>query len=156
MAATTTPPISWVVEQLLGKYPDLLLQAGDDFSWRPDTQTITYPTDGEAATLLHEVGHALLEHKEYARDIKLIGMETAAWEKARHIAKTLAISLDEDLIESHLDSYRDWLHARSRCISCGQTGVETSKRHYTCLACGSTWRVNDARQCQLKRYRLTT
>ena len=152
MAVTTTPLISWLPERLVHYLPGVTFIRGENFSWNPETNSVEYRTDGTASALLHEFGHALLKHHTYSRDIELIGMERDAWLVARRIALELDIELDEDDIEDHLDTYREWLHARSSCTHCSETGLETAKHIYQCLSCGARWRVNDARNCQLRRY----
>lgn len=154
MAATTTPPISSVVDRLSALYPDLTFQPNSKFSWQPSKKMVLYEPGGNYAELLHEVGHALLNHQSYARDIELLDMERNAWEKARLLATTLELTISDDFIEDHLDSYREWLHTKSTCITCGETGIEVAKQRYQCLSCQTTWRVNDARQQQHRRYKL--
>ena len=130
----------------------LTLTQGEMFSWDHTACAITYnPTaDNAAAYLLHEYGHATLGHAGYQRDIDLLKMERAAWDVALDIAAELSLSIDDDLIEDALDSYRDWLHARSLCPTCGATGVQAAPSGYRCLACSATWQVNDARsRCRL-------
>lgn len=132
----------------------LTLKKGELFSWNHTACAITYNPGAENAEayLLHEFSHALLGHKEYAKDIELLKMERAAWDKAIEIAGTFNVNIDEDLIESALDTYRDWLHSRSTCPSCGATSIETDKQQYECIACHTTWYANEARDCSLRRY----
>jgi hypothetical protein len=80
-------------------------------------------------------------------------MERAAWEKAGELAPTYEVTIQPDLVEQQLDTYRDWLHDRSVCPNCEANGVQTDVNHYRCLTCDDTWRVNDARRCALRRYR---
>lgn len=135
----------------------ITLERGTDFSWDPQAVTVRYATTGEHATalLLHELGHALLGHGAYTTDIELVAMERAAWEQARTLGATYHVPLTDDLIEDSLDTYRDWLHARSLCPYCGATGVQAGARTYHCLNCTGTWRVNEARTCELRRYKTT-
>lgn len=130
------------------------LEAGASFSWHHATHTVTYdPQDPDADVfLLHEVGHALLDHHDYSYDVHLLEMERTAWDKANELSKQFAVTIDSDTIEEALDSYRDWLHARSLCPRCGSTGVQDGHHIYTCLACHREWRANEARTCQLRRY----
>jgi len=132
----------------------LTLKKGELFSWNYTACAITYNPDIEntEAYLLHEFSHALLGHKEYAKDIELLNMERAAWDKALIIADTFNVDIGEDLIEESLDTYRDWLHNRSTCPNCSATGIETSNQLYECVACHTTWHVNEARDCSLRRY----
>jgi lipopolysaccharide biosynthesis regulator YciM len=124
--------------------------------WSPGNQTVYYAensTDKDGyAYLLHELSHGLLEHTDYDRDVALITMERAAWDKANELAVKYDLTIDDDLVESNLDSYRDWLHARSTCPNCGATGLQTKKLGYSCPACDQKWRVNEARVCALRRF----
>lgn len=132
----------------------LTLQKGELFSWNHSACAITYNPHNKNAEsyLLHEFSHALLGHKEYSKDIELLKMERAAWDKALALAGTFNVKIDNQLIESSLDTYRDWLHDRSICPACAATGIEINKQHYECIACHTTWRVNEARSCELRRY----
>jgi hypothetical protein len=162
MAATTTAKISSLIEKLQDSElfahleHSITFQQSTSFSWQHHTHTVTYdPSDSQAPILLlHEVGHAILDHHDYAYDIHLIEMERAAWDKAQAIAPSLSITIPEQTIEDALDTYRDWLHARSLCPRCGSTGVQDGAHNYTCLACHREWHANEARTCQLRRYHI--
>jgi len=132
----------------------LTLKKGELFSWNHAARAITYNplVKNAEAYLLHEFSHALLHHKKYVQDIELLKMERAAWDKAVELANTFIVDIDEDLIESALDTYRDWLHNRSICPSCTSTGIEIGKQQYECITCHTAWRVNEARDCSLRRY----
>jgi len=132
----------------------LTLKKGELFSWNHTACVITYSPKAKSADayLLHEFSHALLQHQEYARDIDLLKMERAAWDKAITIASNFHVTIDDNLIESALDTYRDWLHERSICPTCNATGIEASKQQYECVSCHTTWRANEARDCSLRRY----
>lgn len=155
MAATTTPSISSLVASLRAAYPAIRLQPDTPCRWSPPDMTVYYDpadTPESQAVLLHEMGHALLDHADFSRDIELLAMERAAWQHATTVlAPALGVAIDQDLIQTHLDSYRDWLHERSACPRCQQTGLQSKRKTYSCLNCRSSWRVNDARQCGLKR-----
>ncbi len=135
----------------------LILKQGELFGWDHTACAITYHPGAPDAQLylLHEFGHALLGHRTYTRDIDLVTMERAAWERAGELATSYDITLSDELIEQALDSYRDWLHARSLCPTCGATGVQVATGTYHCLACHRDWRVNEARRCGLRRYNVT-
>ncbi len=123
------------------------------FRWSPKEQTIYYETTGDTISLLHEVAHAALGHKDYSRDIELLKMERQAWDyTAGTLASAYGISVPNDYIEQMLDTYRDWLHDRSLCPNCEANGIQSDKKQYRCLACGTQWHVNDARTCALRRY----
>lgn len=152
----TMVAISDLSKKLLANHPDITLVIGDEFVWSPSERTITYnPSDEDAAgLLLHELGHAELGHGSYSRDVELVAMEVDAWQKARALAPSYEVKLDEDRVEDHLDTYREWLHSRSLCPACEATGLQTSAQNYRCLACSHEWRVNEARVCALRRYSL--
>jgi hypothetical protein len=143
-----------LVSRLKSDYPQFSFEQSQNFSWSPDSHTINYTDVGNYALLLHEMGHGLLEHASYLRDIELLTMERQAWDKALEIAKKYNLSISEQEIQSNLDTYRDWLHNRSTCPSCQATGLQINKHVYKCLACGNQWRVNEARICALRRYSL--
>lgn len=138
-------------------FPAITFVAGKTASWSPATQCITYsPGPSQTATwsLLHELGHALLGHASYASDVELLQKEVAAWEKAIEVAKGYGVAIDEEHLQACLDTYRDWLHKRSACPSCGQHGLQASQSLYNCLNCQNTWKVSSARFC--RPYRLKT
>lgn len=146
--------MSSLIHKLKTEFPTLAFIEAEQFSWSPATKTVFY-NRGQAhapALLLHELSHALLEHREYRRDIELIAMETAAWDEAQRHAEAYKVRLEESMVQDHLDTYRDWLHARSTCPRCSANGYQTEASHYECAACAHCWRVNEARLCALRRY----
>lgn len=157
MAVTTMPSINSILNLLKKTLPDIGLKNSDDFRWSAAEQTIYYPAEAAGLNdiylLLHEAGHAALGHDDYRRDIQLLRMEREAWDYATDsLAPQLKIKVNDEFIENNLDTYRDWLHERSTCPGCKQNGIQINKNTYQCLNCRCSWRVNDARQCQLKRY----
>lgn len=154
MDATTMRSMSSLIHKLKTAFPEIAFVEAEQFSWSPSNRTIFYAPEQPHAPmqLLHELAHALLDHRGYTRDIELIAMETAAWEKAREYAQTYNVRLLEDAIQDHLDTYREWLHNRSTCPHCSANGYQTAERSYECPACTHTWRVNEARLCALRRY----
>ncbi len=82
--------------------------------------------------LLHEIGHALLGHRDYGLDLERVKMECAAWEKARELCRKYKVEFDEEFMETELDTYRDWLHQRSKCPICGLTRYQTGDGVYHC------------------------
>ena len=163
MDVITMEKLTWLLPKLRAKAANiphlqhLTIISGEVFCWNHNACAITYDASAEyaEAQLLHEFGHALLNHKQYLRDIELLTMERGAWDRATTLAREFNIHICEDYIEETLDTYRDWLHTRSLCPHCTATGIQTERYHYQCLACLHTWRVNDARTCQLRRYRVT-
>ena len=123
--------ITWLLPKLCAKAADiphlqhLTITPGEVFCWNHTACAITYDASAQyaEAQLLHEFGHALLNHRQYLRDIELLAMERAAWDKAIILAHEFNIQIHEDYIEETLDTYRDWLHARSLCPRCAATGV---------------------------------
>lgn len=149
--------MSSLIHKLKTTYPDIAFVEAEQFSWSPSERTVFYnPTQAHPAPLLlHELSHASLEHRDYRRDIELVAMETAAWDKARLLAEEYTVRMNEAVVQDHLDTYRDWLHARSTCPECSANGYQVEKFQYECPACAHKWRVNEARLCALRRYSLT-
>lgn len=151
MAATTTA-FNSLLQKLKADFPDSNFKVGDEFRWSPSTHTVYYSSESQdTATLLHETAHAILHHTGYDHDIDLIHLEREAWNKTVELGKKYGVHVDSEAVETALDTYRDWLHARSICPSCYQNGVQTGENAYTCVICDQKWHVNDARSCGLKR-----
>ena len=93
----------------------LSFRSSSHFHWHYPSRTVYYdPHDAQAtAYLLHEYGHALLGHCGYARDVQLVAMERAAWNAGCRVGTGWQVTVDDELIESSLDTYRDWLHAHT-------------------------------------------
>lgn len=157
MAATSMPSINSLAETILADHNDLSFCIGPDFAWSATTQTITHPpinSRHQLYQLLHEIGHARLAHQAYRRDAELIDLERAAWQYACDILApryNLPLSADTAIVQDSLDTYREWLHMRSRCPSCQAVGIEAAPARYRCLHCQQQWHVNEARICRLKR-----
>lgn len=145
-----------IISTLQHDFPHLTFTVGRNFSWAPENQVISYVPDQTAKTarwsLLHEAGHALLNHKSYGLDFKLLEMEVAAWEKAQELGKRLNIKIDDNHIQDCLDTYRDWLHARSTCPTCSHSSTQqTDNATYRCFNCHTAWRVSPSRFCRAYR-----
>lgn len=139
-----------LVTRLQNDYPMFEFVASDKARWSPTEQKIYYTND--SIQTLHELGHAVLGHSEYRQDIELLQIERAAWNKAKELALTYGINIDDDTIERALDTYRDWLHQRSLCPRCGQTGIQNIKTlGYSCPNCQHTWRATGGKSTRLKR-----
>ncbi len=155
MDATTTPSTDSLISQLAADFPDIAFKSKDTFEWDASTATVLYdPTDTlYAERTLHEVSHAALKHTSYDKDIDLIAMEREAWQLAKtSLGPKYNVNIAADVIEDDLDTYRDWLHARSTCPSCEATGIQVKKQGYRCVSCQASWRVNEARICALRRH----
>src|SRR5690606_10550316 len=122
--------------RLSDDFPNIRFVASDDFRWSPADQTVYFiPESNETAQLFHELSHAILGHHDYSRDINLLKMERDAWEEARKLSKKYGLSVSDDTIQEHLDTYRHWLHSRSTCPKCTATGLQTDEKSYHCIAC---------------------
>lgn len=134
------------------------LEEAAEFYWSPKEEIIYYDKSrlGEESgqwTLLHEMSHAKLNHQEYKSDLELLLYEVTAWEEAVKVGAELEIEVSDDYVQSCLDTYRDWLHARSKCPTCQLNGLQKSPRQYQCLNCLSRWQVSASRFC--RPYRMT-
>lgn len=141
-----------VIAQLSHDYPNLVFVAGDAFYWSPVNRRIVYKQAVEGTepvvSLLHEVGHALLNHKHYKLDFELLQLEIAAWEEAKWIAPAYNITIEDDHVQDCLDSYRDWLHRRSICPSCATQALQQDDGIYRCFNCHTRWQVASSRFCR--------
>lgn len=136
------------VIQLKREFPQFRFRAGKKFTFRPP-RTIIYENyltvvdnldDAELSNnyklqLLHEVGHALLEHKSFPTDVERLRMECAAWEQARELSTKFNLKYNDEFVEAALDTYRDWLHSKARCPECGLTRYQTKDGRYHCPGC---------------------
>lgn len=138
------------------QFTDYHFTSGNTFAWSPGTKKITFNTKDPDAQylLLHELAHAKLGHADYRLDIELLRLESAAWEDAKQFSEDFGVIIDDAYIQDSLDTYRDWLYARSQCPQCKQVGIQPKKNIYSCINCRYSWYVNDAKQCQLRRFRL--
>jgi len=149
------PSTDSLIDTLRHAHGDITFVAGEHFEWSPSKRTITYDPDDAYldAHLLHELGHALLGHSGYERDIDLIAMERDAWQKAKvELADMYGVPFAGEIVHHDMDTYRDWLHERSTCPHCDSSGIQVAKHEYKCVTCRKKWRVNEARSCQLRRY----
>ena len=128
--------LEFLAEKLKNDYPDLKFKRGRKFAFRPPRTIVVGPEEPEAELLLlHEVGHAISGHRDFDVDVKRLKMEVEAWEKARDLAGTYGVEFNEEVVEAELDTYRDWLHQKSRCPVCGLTRFETPDGQYHCPRC---------------------
>lgn len=144
-----------ILDNLATIIPDITLIKADIFSWKPSLNSITYidnelATDHGALNLLHEAGHALKNHQTYAYDVELLRLEAEAWDIAKSICKDMSINFNTDIAQDNLDTYRDWLHQRSTCITCGFISLQTEPGIYRCFNCDSRWSVPHTPICRRK------
>ena len=139
-----------LVTRIQNDYPMFKFAPSDKAYWSPTEQKIYYTNDD--IQTLHELGHAISGHSEYRQDIELLQIERAAWDKAQELAPAYELEINDDTIEQALDTYRDWLHQRSRCPKCGQTGLQNADTlNYRCPNCQHTWRATTGKTAQTKR-----
>jgi hypothetical protein len=145
-----------LLKQFRADFPELTFVEGTAFCWSPEHKQIFYYLEKSRVaswSLLHELAHALLGHHTYDSDLELLMLEIAAWEKAKELAGHYDKVIDEDHIQDCIDTYRDWLDARSTCPRCLGNGLQLDSRHYNCFNCQLKWRVTNSRFC--RPYRLT-
>ena len=158
------------VERLIVDFPEIkFVRGARQFSYRLKNGVPTVFLGGTCHNFglltLHELGHALCEHKDYSTDVLRIKIESAAWERAKtvlleyydraydgvdsednltavqgkepcdvELARILP-EWDEEFVQEKLDTYRDWLHVKSRCKKCGLTRYQTEDGEYHCPRC---------------------
>lgn len=125
-------------DALMNNYPNFKFRVGAKFAFRPPRTIVIGPMESTWKLLtLHEVSHAICRHRSFNIDIERLKMETEAWEKARELANEYKVEINEEMIQSELDTYRDWLHKKSRCPHCGLTRFQTPDSRYHCPMCDS-------------------
>lgn len=141
--------IKELVAQLQQDYPQFMFEEGPQEHWSPRSNTITYNPSQEleelSCGLLHELAHALLNHRTYDSDLELLKLEAQAWELASKIGRKYKLKIDQDHIQNCLDTYRDWLHQRSTCPGCATHVIQASARSYQCFNCKTSWEVSSGR-----------
>lgn len=124
------------LQRLEGDFPEFRFVSGKRFAFRPPKTIVLGPPEPFSELLtLHEVSHAILKHKAFRVDVERLKMENEAWSKARELAGRYDIEVNEDIIQDELDTYRDWLHTKSRCKKCGLTCYQTPDGTYHCPRC---------------------
>ena len=132
---------------LIKKFSEFTFIDDTYFMWSAYHKVIVYDVnrieknDGKLA-LLHEIGHAQLNHRIYTYDIQLMNMEMDAWDVARKLAPIYGVEVDEKQIEDSIDEYDQWLTKRSTCPDCNNFSLQRSRDSYRCFTCGSEWTVN--------------
>ena len=139
------------IRKLAKDYPNLKFSAAKQFSWLPRTQEVLFVNKNNITgrwSVLHELSHAILGHNSYMYDYDLIQLEIDAWEKARKIAPKYQQVIDEEHIQNCLDTYKDWLHQRSKCPVCECQGIQDQPTLYRCFNCHAIWHVTASRFCR--------
>lgn len=157
--STGCSSLETLLARIAADYPDLQFIESAHFAWHAGRRHVAYQKAGKNTqhsmwALLHELGHALLGHKDYIHDIELLQLEVAAWDKARQLAEHYGVATSEDYIQDCLDTYRDWLHLRATCPACYGRALQSSARSYRCFNCQTSWQVSRSRLC--RPYRLQT
>ncbi|HUC89930.1 MAG TPA: hypothetical protein VMR45_03945 [Patescibacteria group bacterium] len=145
-----------LVHKLQAAYPQFSFIVGKTPCWSPRINKICYAPDqpNSISSLLHELAHATLQHKKYANDIDLLRKEVDAWDEAQKLAAQYGLALDDNHIQNCIDTYRDWLHKRSICPACNNSGIqESDPNSYRCINCSQSWQVSNSRFC--RPYRIT-
>lgn len=126
-----------VVQKIINDFSDLNFYIGNKFMFRPPNNIFLDKkiVDNYALLLLHEIGHALSKHRDYKTYFKLLDMETEAWEKAEILASKYGVFYDENLVQEHLDTYRDFLYTKTTCLYCGNYCLEGKNGKLFCPFC---------------------
>ena len=147
--STSNNPTKDFIGRLRKDFPQFKFKAGGQDHWSPKAKTIFYNSGEPALKMrygtLHELAHALLGHTTYQSDFELLKMEALAWELAAKIAKKYRFKIDDEHIQNCLDTYRDWLYARSTCPKCGTHSLQRDGGHYQCFNCQAVWSVSHER-----------
>ena len=134
-----------LIHQLTADYPQFrFCLNAKRFSYRPAPSTkstskptifIGPPQPFFALQTLHELGHALCKHKDYTTHVRRLKIERKAWDVAKTLCQKYHVAWDDAYVESCLDTYRDWLHTKSKCKNCGLTRYQDSAGTYHCPRC---------------------
>lgn len=133
--------------------PTITFMEDAKFYWSPATKTIYMNStkleekEGQWA-LLHEAAHATLDHQVYNTDAELLRLEVEAWQEAQKMSRKMNQVIDEDHIQDCLDTYRNWLYARSSCPTCALNSLQIDETTYLCLNCSTRWIVSQSRFCR--------
>lgn len=133
--------------EIIASEPDLLFVPNGYFAYDAALELINYDpsalnTNEGKLSLVHEIAHARLGHFHYGSDFELLLMEIDAWCLTRKLAKQYKLTLDKHFIDHCIETYDNWLSARSTCPSCQTFCLEDSPHQFHCFSCGTDWRVN--------------
>jgi hypothetical protein len=127
-----------IITAIVADFPDFKWKFSGRFEWNFAKNTIYLgePQPNYALLALHELSHALLSHKDYKQHISRLKMEREAWNYAKtQLCPRYKIPFNEDFAEIQLDSYRNWLHQKSKCPVCKQTRYQDKNGRYHCPFC---------------------
>jgi len=138
-----------LISRLSNDYPQFSFCESAKEHWSPRAKTIYFnPSDTPEKIrfgILHELAHALLGHSSYGSDFELVKLESEAWVLAEKIGRKYKVTIGNDYIQNCLDTYRDWLHRRSTCPSCGTHVLQKDSESYECYNCQASWHVSSGR-----------
>ena len=139
-----------LIDKLRKDFPAVTFEHGETFRWSPQSHKITYKMSDkdDVWAAFHELGHAVLGHKQYSSDFELLRLEVSAWDQACKIAQDYGHSIGTDHIQNCLDTYREWLHRRSTCPQCNSRSLQQSATLYHCFNCQTDWKVTASRFCR--------
>lgn len=128
--------LSKFITQLSKDFPDFHFTYGKRFSFRPPKTIVVGPEEGENTPFLvfHELGHALSGKYTYGLGVERLKIESLAWQEGKKAYDACKASKkystlpawNEDFVEDNLDTYRNWLHSKSKCPTCGLTMYENT------------------------------
>ena len=147
------------INAIMQDHPSYKFVNDNVFVWSAKKKQVHYDTklmDQEEGvwSLLHEIGHANLGHTGYRDDLELLMMEVAAWKEAKELSQKYDIRIEDSHIDSCIDTYRDWLHSRSRCVECKTHSMQLDNTTYQCHNCQTQWKVPASRMCDIRRRRV--
>lgn len=148
--------IANILPLLKKDYPDVEFVPGKAFTWSSKRNKIIYTThqsnpEHGVWSLLHELGHAQLGHKDCSNDFDLIKIENKAWEQARLIGNKYGVTIDNKHVQDCLDTYRDWLHDRASCPKCKVVSLQRKDGIYQCFNCKTKWRVSKSQNTLIRK-----
>lgn len=125
-----------LASKLQSDFPEFRFRTGPKFAFHPPKSIVLGPKEPFWKLLaLHEVSHAILKHHSFKLDVERLKMENTAWDQAKILAKKYHVKINEDFIQDQLDTYRNWLHKKSRCPKCGLTRFQSPNGIYHCPYC---------------------
>lgn len=151
--AATNMPVKSLLNSCQKLLPDVKFVESGSFYWSPKIKTVymnnqTMQDKKGQWALLHEVAHALLNHQNYHTDAGLLMLEVAAWQAALDLGRKLGVTVDEEHVQECLNTYRDWLYARSTCPTCALNSLQIDGTTYLCINCSCQWSVSSSRFCR--------
>lgn len=129
------------LETLKSEFPNFSFKPGRKFLFRPK-KSIFYLEDNEnfRLLLLHELAHALLGHFSFETSLDRLKIERDAWDKTRSLCADFNVPFLEEVAEAELNSYRDWLHQKTLCKTCGLSCIEVDSESLFCPFCQKTYK----------------